>query len=296
MQRQTEEPLSPWKVAVNALTTTYRHETLTALCQGQNTSLVGWEMSQHLLDQRWKDMTPVVEKSSLIVYICPGCGATIHPGFHSTTLRVSRFSTIKAEKTRRRRNLRKKQKRTRIALQMQSKDMNRSNVPTKANDDGLKMEYVLLRDSPDLFFDRHHLLLQCSRCVHKIRLKGLKQEVPSTKQSIQRVHAISTKKNNTNNNNRKGTKKEKDEVSGGVEDGVSGEVDFLTLPPRPPLSSSTTTAKASRVPTLMTTTMLTRVPPKRLISTLDNNSKKKKKGKQPQNQSKLMNFLSSLND
>jgi hypothetical protein len=259
MQQQSKAE-SPWNAVVTTLTRSYRHEALN-MCQ-EDSSVIGWEIAQHLLDQCWSDAIPT-GKTSSIIHVCPECGATLHPGFNSTSLRVARFSKLKGERTRRRRILRK-QKRLRIAQLKQSKVMNRSNAPDKSEEKPA-IEHVLLRDDPDLLFARHHLILKCQRCHCRIRLKGLKREVPPTKQEI-RPKKISA------NQSFKAIKKTL------IEDQASGGVDFLRLP-------TSSNAGTTRVPATVSRP-----------SVQNTKKDKKKKGDRQDKKSKLMSFLSSLND
>jgi len=258
MQQQNEAEGS-WKAAIRTLTRNYRHEAL-GICQ-EDSSHLGWEISQHLLDQCWVDAIPNAKTAS-VIYVCPGCGATLHPGFKSACLRVARFPKLKFDRTRRRRNLRR-QKRLRLALQKQSKPINRSNTPGETP----MVEHVLLRDDQDILFDRHHLTLKCPRCDCRIRLKGVKREAAPTKQDIQRKQVSTSGLVKTS----KKTIMKEESSDGG---------DFLILPPAP----------ASKAATSLAPTMVARA--------FVQNSKKEKKKKigHQEKKSKLMSFLSSLND
>ena len=262
--QQQDEAEGSWKAAIRTLTRNYRHEAL-SICQ-EDSSRTGWEISQHLLDRCWGDTITKNGKASSIIYVCPGCGATLHPGFESTSLRVARFPTLKAERTRRRRNLRR-QKRLRLALQKQSKPLHRSNTPNRGEETPL-VERVLLRDDQDILFDRHHLTLKCRRCACRIRLKGLKREAAPTKQDIQRKQVSTSVSFKTS---KKTTLKE--------ESSSCNAVDFLMLPP--------VASKAATTPAPMSV-------PRQFVQ---NTKKDKKKNRgPPEKKSKLMSFLSSLND
>ena len=263
MQQQQNEAEGSWKAAIRTLTRNYRHEAL-GLCQ-EPSSHLGWEISQHLLDQCWADAIPTAKAAASVIHVCPGCGAILYPGSKSACLRVARFPPeLKFERTRRRRNLRR-QKRLRLALQKQSKPLNRSNT---SDETPPMVEHVLLRDDQGILFDRHHLTLKCQRCDCIIRLKGVKREVAPTKQDIQRKQVVTSGFVKTS----KKTILKEESSDGG---------DFLVLPP----AAAASKAAASLVPPKMARTFV-------------QNTKKEKKKKlgHQEKKSKLMSFLSSLND
>lgn len=266
-----------------ALTKRFRNETLQQLCQNSNTP-EAWQTAQHLLDQCWidggddKDHTVAVS-----AYLCSECGATVHPGWEGTSLRVARRSLTKAARTRKRR-LQRKQRRLLLSQQKQAKDDNRNNkYPPKSsawssNSDNRQ----LLREDTELVFDRHHLVVQCGRCQAKIRLKGLKREVPPTKQAIQRMQRKKVALVSVNTTKRDHKKAANEDSLGDDTDGRVG--DFLELPaPEPKRATLNNTLSAHRKPYPRTLQAPGKI-------------RKKKNGDGNKNKGKLFNFLSSLND
>jgi hypothetical protein len=253
---------SPLREDVQTLTWTYRYEALN-VCQ-DNSTTTAWTVSQHLLDQCWDDTIRAGTTTTAITHICPACGTTLHPGMNSSRIRVARFSNLKAERTRRRRNLRK-QKRLRTVVQhKQNKDVNPSSTRNKVEDNAV-MRRMLLQDDHDLLFDRHHLTLHCGRCDNRTRLRGLKRDVKPTKRDIQ------SKQNPTS----RAIKVPKKAIM--EEKGADGG-DFLELP------SAGTDLPRRAQPELL-----------RLVGQTSKKGKKKKVEGDAK-KSKLMSFLSSLND
>jgi hypothetical protein len=288
--RTMQQELGERDHEAETLTKRFRREAL-QLCQNSNTP-EAWQTAQHLLDRCWIDDDE--NDSSLnasngtvaSVYMCSECGATVHPGWEGTSLRVARLSLTKAARTRKRR-LQRKQRRLLLSQQKQAKDDNRSNKypPKSAESSSATKRFLLLREDTELVFDRHHLVVQCGRCQAKIRLKGLKREVPPTKQAIQRKQmgkGTLVSVNTMKRDDRKAGPRSANEDSLGDD---NGRVDFLELPAPEPKRSTLNTLSAHRKP-------------KPYPLTLQNpgKTKKKKNGDGNKNKGKLFSFLSSLND
>mmetsp|Transcript_34603 Transcript_34603/g.99684 ORF Transcript_34603/g.99684 Transcript_34603/m.99684 type:complete len:251 (-) Transcript_34603:76-828(-) len=250
---------------MEVLTREFRFDAL-QLCQ-QSPTAASWHIAQHLLDGLWSS-EPHADKDMPVVHLCCQCGATIHPGWRGSSLRVSRLCSPSAAKTRRRR-MQRQRRRELIAQSKRARDTNKNTQPkNKLSSSSQVPAKALLRDDSGLLFDRHHLEVKCGNCQAKVRLKGLKRETPLTKIDIQRrqitFEASSSKSK---------AKNEKKPAS---------TENFLELPPAPKASE----AKAHG----------------RQTSHLSNahkpskGGKKKKAGGGNNKKSNLMSFLSSLND
>lgn len=254
---------TPEEVSTRATTKHYRLDVLN-LCHKSQPDNLTWEVRQHFLDRLWIEALPD-KHVTCVSYICPSCGAALHPGFEATQLRVQRCSSLKSERTRRRRHLRK-QKRAAITREQESKRSKKNE--SKGRCDPQSVDYVLLRDDPNLEFDRNYLMLRCGNCACKIRLKCLKREISTTKQAIisnqGHVKGVVVKSS-------KASIKDDSKVQA-----VDG--DFLSLPPVPKGLPASRNINAARA----------------LLQT--GKQGKKKKGNNIAKKSKLLSFLSSLND
>lgn len=268
------------------LTKQYRYDVL-QLCQGSNT-MESWATSQFLLDKCWLESpTPSTNNEhERIVHLCPQCGAWLHPGWQKSTLRVARVPTHHTTHQTRKRRVQRKKRRALLVQSKKAKEFHTNKAPGSSNATSnqsleSQVEQVLLREDSDLFLDRHHLVLRCGRCDAKIRIKGLKREVPPTKQMIQQNQVgkcgASVKRQDSR------PLVSAPPVPSDQMPNALGDTDFLQLPPV--LSKAKTT----------TTTTLSKHTPLHL------RNPKKGKTKSPKGigsgkDSKLLNFLSSLND
>jgi len=268
---------------VDRLTKQYRYDVLN-LCQQSNT-VETWETAQHLLDQCWSQKDVVSDDCQSIVYLCSTCGASLYPGWDGTRLRVARFPSLKAERTRRRRMQRQK-RREFIVQKKKAKEFKPHKTPQQQNGDKtsepIVVEKVVLQDDPNLEFDRHHIVILCGRCQSKVRLKGLKREFPLTKQIIQQKQESKKRIQNFKQQDKIVATDPRESVKDDVATKSAVDGDFLQLPPGPPMTTKGTKVQHS----------------KSSQWTLQNPKKEKKKSKQGDNnkKNKLFNFLSSLND
>lgn len=281
---------------VETLTKRFRREAL-QLCQNSKTP-EAWRTAQHLLDQCWVDEESLSSNSPhnnvvvSIAYSCPQCGAVVYPGWEGTSLRVARLSLAKAARTRRRR-LQRKQRRAFLSQQKQARDTNTTKHASKNESSAitaLERTILLLRDDPDLVFDRHHVVIQCGRCQAKVRLKGLKREVPPTKQNIQRKQMSKGTRVGVNVKSDERKQPVGSHCDTSDPSSVDGPVDFLELPPAAPKKAAFMDTKARHG----------KARPSPLTLQNPKKGKKNKKGggnnNNNNNKSQLFNFLSSLND
>lgn len=275
-----KEPI-PIVSLLPSLTKQYRHGVL-QLCQGSNTR-ESWTTTQYLLEKCWTEM-PNSQNSDnpRTVHLCPQCGAWLHPGWQGSTLRVARFPARSATHRTRQRRIQRKKRRALLLQSKKAKEFN-TNKHTRTGPQALvsPVEQVLLRNDSDLFLDRHHLVIRCGRCDAKIRIKGLKREVPPTKQSIQQAQVG---KGGTSVQRHDGRPLSMTPPASSIQVPNSlGDGDFLELPPGPSKATTLTNPSAA----------LSKTPPLHLR----NPKKDKKKAKVGGGKdSKLLNFLSSLND
>jgi hypothetical protein len=219
---------------------------------------------------------PQTNDYEAMIYLCPQCGAWLHPGWQGSTMRVARLPHDTANHRTKRRRIQRQKRRAMLMQSKKAKEFN-GNKPTGST---VKVEKVLLRDDSDLFLDRHHLMIRCGRCDAKIRIKGLKRESPPTKQMIQQTQ-LEKGAVNLRRNDKKLLSSYPPPPSHSVSNSL-GDGDFLQLPPGP-----------SKATTKATNTLLSKHTPLHLRN--PKKSKNKPKGSGGKD-SKLLNFLSSLND
>ena len=248
--------------SLSRLTHEYRTKVL-QLGSTSNTE-VAWIASQHVLDELWKDTcregpqktTPI---SDAVAYGCQECGFVIHPGWNGTSLRVRRFDTP-SRSFRRRQQRKKKQDtflREKKAKDFQYDRSKKQQQQQQASSDDPMSQMVLLKGDTNLALDRHHLAISCGRCQAKVRLKGLKRQQEDSKIKRAALVQHQTKKALETKQS------SKNQASGSTH----SSSDFLQLPP-----ASLPEERRKKL------------------------KQKQKKKKAPSNNSKLMTFLSSLND
>lgn len=251
---------------VEQRTQDYRLDVL-QLCQDSHTK-ESWEVSQHFLDKCWVEGDGSSNSES-VIYLCPECGAYLHPGWEGTSLRVARYTDIHAHRTRQRR--RQRNKRRMMTLQQKKA----KELAKQGSSKSTAFVKVVLRDDPDLLFDRHHFRLRCGRCATIIRLQGLKRELPPTKQAIQQKQQSNKGDVRVTRHDQRSSdpRSLRLEASPTTSDG-----DFLVLPPAPPKPQSKNHPHSNP------------------SSWGLQNPKRGKKKEKVVGKSKLLNFLSSLND
>jgi hypothetical protein len=216
-----------------------------------------------------KDGIP--DNNCQIVYVCEACGAVLQPGYQGTTLRVRRCASLPAARRRTmRRNLQRKRKRQALTQAQAAKKQ--QNVSPKASPEIMKkqQQLVVLREDPSVpwALERHHLVLSCGTCNHRIRLQGLKRMKP---RPVVKKNPIAVSKAKSASKKQALSSKTTDHADTAL---GSDDLGFVPLPKIMNEKHSTTPA----------------------TSLLQQGGKKKKKKKPKQQGSKLMSFLSSLND
>mmetsp|Transcript_63656 Transcript_63656/g.184635 ORF Transcript_63656/g.184635 Transcript_63656/m.184635 type:complete len:281 (+) Transcript_63656:121-963(+) len=263
------------------LTKQYQHGVL-QLCQESN-SRESWAAAQYLLEKCWiETAAPQNSESEGTIYLCPQCGAWLHPGWQGSTLRVARFPNHSAIHRTRKRRIQRKKRRALLLQKMKAKEFKTSKqtIGLDAKSGESQVEQVLLRTDSDLFMDRHHLVIRCGRCDAKIRIKGLKRESPPTKQMIQQVQ-VDKSGARVQRHDKRPTSSAPLASSNQIPDSLV-DGDFLQLPPGP-----------SKATIMNPSITLSKHPPVHLRN--PKKEKKKAKGSSGKD-SKLLNFLSSLND
>jgi hypothetical protein len=267
-----------------------------------------WTVSQHVLDRLWDiqqqqqhqqhhQQLEQREKddNTTVVYGCQQCGTILHPGYKGSTIRVKRPQTPTSSaaagaslKTIRRRQQRKIQRAAQSKRQLmraaaKSSSNSNSNIDRRSSDNCIEAVVVEERlvllgddDMSDHKRTESHLVLTCGRCHGKVCLNGIKRPSltgnGSKPAAPERPDGLAT------------TTKKRPASSATAAEGSSLELNFEPLPP----SDNNKKWKAPNDQRQRlgggATLIEQRLGPK----------KKKKKGKGQD--SKLISFLSSLND
>lgn len=143
-----------------------------------------------------------------------------------------------------------------LALLQQKQAKDPNRRKQKGEEDSHETTTILLQHDPDLIFDGHYLVICCGRCRANVRVKGLKREPRAQKAAAKHPQRTTAKGS--------ALTKAVPEKSSAVADSM----DFVQLPP----------------------------PSKRALPPLSQQGPKRKPKKVPVAKSKLLNFLSSLND
>lgn len=160
-------------------------------CPGHNNaSSVSRLVADHVLSylhRNDRSSTKANDGSSFVVHLCEACGALLHPGFSGNTIRTRRCTNNSLSPSQRktlRRNLQRKRKRQ-AAAQAQAAKQQQSYQQPKSSSTNPQIMVVpttqmILQEDPTIPFrlERHHLVLACGTCNHKIRLQGLKRSNP----------------------------------------------------------------------------------------------------------------------
>ena len=225
---------------------------------------------------------------NIIRYLCRECGAILHPGWKGTTLRVQGSSSSLNKNQRHTLRRRRQRKRWQQALTQQKQASKKPSLGSKNQHNLLdttanQIRMVVLESAPKLsvLLDRHSLVITCGSCQTKVRLPGLKRPRKAVSQPQCQLSAKVPVRKKANSS----LSEQQNPECGTATTPIPSDLEFVPLPPK--------VVEATEAPLLN----LRSNPATLIQQRLQQQSKgKTKKKKATDKKSKLLEFLSKLND